>query len=108
MIRLALLLLALALPAQAQDRVAVERQYQVWLQQEIWPEARRAGVSSAVFQQAFAGVTLNWKLPDLVPPGSNASTPRKQSQAEFGSPGRYFRAVRNDAAGAVSLRRNRA
>ncbi|MEL6410910.1 MAG: lytic murein transglycosylase [Pseudomonadota bacterium] len=108
MMRLALLLVALTLPAQAQDHAAVERQYQAWLQQEIWPEARRAGVSSAVFQQAFAGVKLNWKLPDLVPPGSKTSTPRKQSQAEFGSPGRYFRAVRNDAAGATSLRRKHA
>lgn len=43
-------------------------------------------------QRAFDGVTLNWKLPDLVPPGQKAQTPKQQKQAEFGSPGRYFNA----------------
>ena len=30
------------------------------------------------------------KLPDLVMPGEKAKTPKKQHQAEFGSPGKYF------------------
>ncbi|MEM8775443.1 MAG: lytic murein transglycosylase [Pseudomonadota bacterium] len=105
MIRIALLLLVLAVPASAQDRATVERQYQAWLQEEIWPEARREGVSRSVFDRAFNGITLNWKLPDLMPPGSNSKAPKKQSQAEFGNPRRYFRGVGSDASAAVSLRR---
>jgi lytic murein transglycosylase len=36
------------------------------------------------------GVTLNWDLPDLVPPGSAPKKEQAQSQAEFSSPGAYF------------------
>lgn len=90
---LAVLLCLFALPtlAPAQDRAAIERQFQTWLKQEIWPQARAKGVSRGVFNSAFKGVTLNWKLPGLVPPGAKP-VPRKQSQAEFGAPSRYFRA----------------
>ena len=42
------------------------------------------------FDAAFAGVTPNLELPDLVMPGEKAKTPKKQHQAEFGSPGNYF------------------
>ncbi|WP_254440667.1 lytic murein transglycosylase [Ruegeria sp. HKCCA6837] len=76
--------------ALAQDRAEVERQFQTWLQEVVWPKARSKGVSRDTMQQAFSGVTLNWKLPDLVPPGQKAKTPKNQKQAEFGSPGRYF------------------
>ncbi len=82
----------LALPAQAQDRAKIERQFQNWLEQSIWPRARAKNVKRGTFEAAFAGVSLNWKLPDLVPPGTKATTPRKQRQAEFGSPGKYFNA----------------
>ena len=44
----------------------------------------------ATFDAAFAGVKPNLKLPDLVMPGTKAKTPKKQHQAEFGSPGSYF------------------
>jgi lytic murein transglycosylase len=47
-------------------------------------------VSKATFDAAFAGVTPNLKLPDLVMPGQKQKTPKKQLQAEFGSPGNYF------------------
>ncbi|WP_425319794.1 lytic murein transglycosylase [Brevirhabdus pacifica] len=77
-------------PAAAQDRAAVERQFRDWLEQSIWPKARAQGVSRATFEAAFRGVSLNWKLPDLVPPGTRPSTPKQQRQAEFGSPGKYF------------------
>ena len=77
-------------PAFAQDRAGVERQFQSWLDKTIWPAAKKRGVSRKTFRAAFKGVTLNWKLPDLVPPGSVAKTPRKQRQSEFGSPGKYF------------------
>ncbi|WP_281984467.1 lytic murein transglycosylase [Thalassorhabdomicrobium marinisediminis] len=87
---LALLFLT-ALPAWAQDRGAVERQFQTWLEQVVWPRAQESGVSRATFDAAFAGVTLNWDLPDLVPPGTAPPERRAQTQSEFRSPARYFR-----------------
>ncbi len=48
------------------------------------------GISRTTFDRAFADVKLNWKLPDLVPPGTKPVTPKDQTQAEFGSPGKYF------------------
>lgn len=85
----------------AQDSTAVERQYQAWLQQTVWPAARAKGVSRAVFEDAFTGVTLNWKLPDLVPPGQPEQGRKPQAQAEFGSPGKYL--SRGAVAGATSV-----
>ena len=81
---------ALVSPALAQNRAKIERDFQTWLLQEIWPAARKAGVSRSTFDRSFRGVSLNWDLPDLVPPGSNRQAPRAQRQAEFGAPGRYF------------------
>ena len=89
----------------AQDRAAVERQFQTWLKQEIWPMARKKGVSRRVFDASISGVTLNWKLPGLVPPGS-APVPRRQTQAEFGAPSRYFR--RESVEGAARVGRQMA
>lgn len=85
---LALLVMLLASPATAQDRATREAAFQGWLAQTIWPRAQAAGVSRGTFDQAFAGVTLNWDLPDLVPPDQQGV----QTQAEFGAPGRYFAA----------------
>ncbi|MEM9279518.1 MAG: lytic murein transglycosylase, partial [Pseudomonadota bacterium] len=85
-----ILILILTVPAQAQNRAAVEKQFQKWLKQDLWPEARQQGVSQRTFNAAFKDVRLNWKLPDLVPPGTKAKPSRPQAQAEFRSPGRYF------------------
>ncbi|MFW2589399.1 lytic murein transglycosylase [Sagittula sp. SSi028] len=79
-----------ALPAHAQNRAAVEAQYQNWLTQTVWPRARRAGVSQGTFRNAFDGVRLNWDLPDLVPPGAAPPKQQRQRQAEFGNPAKYF------------------
>jgi lytic murein transglycosylase len=81
----------LAGPGHAVDKAKVERQFQSWLQNTIWPKARAKGVSRQTFDAAFKDVELNWKLPDLVPPGSTAQTPKRQRQAEFGSPAYYMR-----------------
>ncbi len=35
-------------------------------------------------------VRLQWKLPDLAPPGAPRTQPKKQRQSEFRSPARYF------------------
>ncbi len=82
--------LSLPLPALSAPKAQVENQFKSWVQQDLWPEAAAAGVSKASFARAFSGVTLNWDLPDLVPPGSKPAKERKQSQAEFSSPGAYF------------------
>ncbi|MDD9739134.1 lytic murein transglycosylase [Marinovum sp. SP66] len=87
--------------AQAQDKPAIERQFQSWIQSEIWPRARAKGVSRATFDAAFSGVTLNWDLPDLVPPGTAPETPKRQRQAEFGAPSKYFN--RNSIDGATRI-----
>ena len=102
----ALSLCCLSTIATAQDRAAVERQFQIWLKETVWPKAKAKGVSRRTMQQAFDGVTLNWKLPDLIPPGSPAKTPKQQKQAEFGSPGRYFNA--GSVQGATSVGRQMA
>ncbi|KUF10220.1 lytic murein transglycosylase [Pseudoponticoccus marisrubri] len=78
-------------PAAAQDRAAIEAQFRSWLSDTVWPQARRKGVSRETFRSAFEGVTLDWDLPDLVPPGTRARTPKRQRQAEFGQPARYFK-----------------
>lgn len=80
----------LASPVSSASKADTEQQFRVWLDKDIWPEAKAKGVSRATFDQAFSGVTLNWELPDLVPPGTKPKTPKKQVQAEFGSPGNYF------------------
>jgi len=90
----------------AQDRAAVEQQFQTWLKQTVWPRAKAKGVSRKVFNAAFSGVVLNWKLPDLVPPGTQPQTPKRQRQAEFGSPGKYFN--RGSIDGATSVGRQMA
>lgn len=88
--RVLCLLTVLAAPAHAQDRAAVQTQFEGWLRQEVWPRAEAKGVSRKTFDAAFKGVTLDWDLPDLVPPGSKPQTPRQQRQAEFGQPAKYF------------------
>ncbi len=82
--------LLLPTASHATMRSAVEEQFRAWLQTELWPEARDSGISASNFNTAFAGITLNWKLPDLVPPGTTPPPAQAQSQAEFRSPAAYF------------------
>ena len=94
MLRAAFLLIIMGImvhPSHGQNRQAIERQFQDWLTKDLWPEAGREGISAAVYNTAFSGMTLNWKLPDLVVPGTKAEAARPQAQAEFRSPGVYFR-----------------
>lgn len=103
---LLLFLLLMPLPLGASSRADVERQFRIWLEQEVWPRAAAKGVSRPVFERAFAGVSLNWSLPDLVAPGSRPKVDKQQRQAEFGAPGRYFN--RNSVDGATSVGRQMA
>lgn len=85
-----MLALFVSFPAFAVNKSAVEKQFHAWLENEIWPKAAKQQIPRAVFNAAFKGVSLNWKLPDLVPPGTTPPKERKQTQAEFSSPGPYF------------------
>jgi lytic murein transglycosylase len=68
----------------------IDDQFRAWLETDLWPDAKAQGVSKQTFDTAFKGTKPNLKLPDLVIPGEKAVTPKKQHQAEFGSPGNYF------------------
>ena len=84
----ALVAIGLAFPALAAvDRPGLERAFPKWLGTEIWPEAKKAGVSRDTFEAAFRGVTLDWDMPELHPPGAPPDKPRPEYQAEFRSPG---------------------
>jgi lytic murein transglycosylase len=89
-----LIILAPSLAVAAVDRPAVEAKFQAWLQTDVWPEAQRAGTSRATFDLALAGVTLDWDLPELQPPGEPVVPPKTEWQTEFGSPGAYFKESR--------------
>ncbi|WP_205836835.1 lytic murein transglycosylase [Neorhizobium alkalisoli] len=80
----------LPLPALAQNRPDIEKQFQGWIAGDLGPAARKAGISEKTLKAAFQGVTLNWDLPDLVPPGTTPPKQQDQTQAEFSSPGAYF------------------
>ncbi len=97
---ISVLVFSFGFPALALDKAAVEKQFHGWLENEIWPEAAKQQISRNVFDAAFKGVSLNWKLPDLVPPSAKPPSKRKQSQAEFSSPRPYFdeKRLRNLAA----------
>ena len=84
---LACLSLFLPTPASA---ARIDDQFRAWLENDLWPEAQSKGISTKTFDTAFDGVDPNLKLPDLVMPGAKPTTPKKQHQAEFGSPGSYF------------------
>lgn len=88
---LALALLAELRPADAAvDRAATEAVFQQWLAGEVWPAAQGQGIRRSTFDAALRGVTLDWTLPDLRPPGAPAAAPGQQRQAEFRAPARYF------------------
>ena len=62
LVLLSLLMFGLA-PARA---ASLDAEFQAWLASDLWPEAKRAGISEAVFSQAFDGVSPDLDLPDLV------------------------------------------
>ena len=90
LIALGTLIYLLPLPVLAQNKPDVEKQFQRWIASDLGPEARKAGISERTMKTAFSGISLNWSLPDLVPPGSKPPKSQDQSQAEFSSPSAYF------------------
>ena len=77
--------------AETPYRARVGQEFQAWLGADIWPAAKAAGVSRATFERALNGVTLDWTLPELAPPGVPVKPPSIKWQSEFGSPGAYFK-----------------
>ncbi|MBX3597649.1 MAG: lytic murein transglycosylase [Rhizobiaceae bacterium] len=77
-----------ALPALAQSNL--DDQFRNWLENDVWPQAKSAGISRGTFQGAFKDVQPNPKLPDIILPGAKPETPKAQHQAEFNAPSRYF------------------
>jgi len=69
-------------------KAALEKGFQPWLQ-NLWPDAQKAGVSRAVFDQAVANLTIDWALPDLMPL-EGAKAAKRPQQAEFRAPKAYF------------------
>lgn len=67
-----------------------DREFNTWLKKEVWPEARKAGISQKTLEASLSGLSINWTLPDLVVPGQTPPKEQAQSQAEFSSPGAYF------------------
>ena len=73
------LAILLARPAVAADRV----DFATWRGQ-FWPEAQRFGIRRETFDRAFAGLTPDRTLPDLVRPEKAHGKPK--GQAEFTRP----------------------
>ena len=86
----ATLLMAVTTQVWAMSKASTEKQFAVWLQEDLWPEAERRGISAATFKRSLSRVKLQWDLPDLRPPGSKMPKKRHQSQSEFRSPAPYF------------------
>ena len=79
---------ALSLPAGAGQYDAQFRQF---LEAEVIPAARQAGISQATLDRELKGLTPDTSLPGLVGPGGKGAPPKINFQAEFSSPSRYFR-----------------
>lgn len=87
------------------NRQQVAQQFRAWVDGPLWAEAQKQGLSRPAFTRALAGVTLDWNLPDLRPPGDRRKVPQVQRQAEFGSPGNYFKESRLNNLVATGRRR---
>ncbi len=82
---------ATAQAGQSAYRQRVEADFQAWLTAEVLIAAEKAGVSRRTFQTTLSGVTLDWDLPDLRPPGVERKAGEIAWQSEFGNPAAYFR-----------------
>ncbi|WP_337270665.1 lytic murein transglycosylase [Oryzifoliimicrobium ureilyticus] len=72
------------------SKITVEAQFERWMRDDLRPRARQDGISDKTLNVALDGVTLDWSLDDLAPPGFPPAKERKQTQAEFSSPAPYF------------------
>ncbi|WP_264602894.1 lytic murein transglycosylase [Rhodobium gokarnense] len=68
---------------------AYDAQFRKFLEREIVPAARAAGVSSGTLSRELSGLTPDTSLPGLTRPGGGGP-PKVNYQAEFRAPARYF------------------
>lgn len=87
---LALLLLLPFAAFAAQPRAETEAAFQQWLATTVRADAAAKGVSQTTMDRAFAGLKLDWTLPELAPPGQPRTREEPQRQAEFRGPAPYF------------------
>jgi len=83
-----IILFLFAAPLSAQTRSEVTAGFKTWLNDTVWPQARRAGITRATWTAHVSGLSPDYDVPELVIPGQSA--PARTAQAEFRSPERYF------------------
>ncbi len=66
-----------------------EDDFRRWVEHDLWPQAKAAGISRHVFDTAFRNIHPQLRLPDLILNGQ--TVPRVQRQAEFSVPSAYFK-----------------
>lgn len=76
--------------AQKTYRAGVEKNFRAWVKAR-WPDAKAQGIFRVTFNSALRGARLNWKLPNLRPPGLKPKKKAPSWQAEFRSPRPYFK-----------------
>ena len=92
----ALMLAAVSSPGNALSaseknyRLGVNKQFAVWLK-ALREDAEAQGVSRKKLDRSLRNVRLNWRLPNLRPPGRKPKAKAPNWQAEFRSPGPYFK-----------------
>lgn len=72
------------------NRDFINAQFSDWLTRDFYTDALKRGISSEVLKKTLMGLRPNLQLPDLVIPGETSKKPKRQHQAEFGSPSDYF------------------
>lgn len=85
---LVFLLAGFALPAWSGPHDA---EFRTFLERDVIPAARKAGVSAQTLNRELKGLTPDTSLPGLVGPGGKGAPPKINFQAEFREPGNYFR-----------------
>lgn len=68
-----------------------DAQFRTFLEREVMPAARKAGVSNETLQRELNGLTPDTSLPGLVGPGGKGEPPKINYQAEFREPANYFK-----------------
>lgn len=86
---LSVLFAVFATAAGAVDRGSVDKAFSAWVTNDLWPDAKAAGVSEQTFSRATTGLTLDWDMPEIAPPGTKPEM-HVQHQAEFRAPAAYF------------------
>jgi len=79
----------LATVATAGERAVLAGDFHAWIDGPLRRAAAERGVSGTTFEVAFAGVELDWSVPDLRPPGA-PDVADDWRQSEFRAPSRYF------------------